>query len=108
MTHYDSLKEHLTEVETSLEEDMAPFTLQVEQLNSIYGISTTASCAIIAEIGIDMNPFKTAEHICSWAGNILKCYIFRIICMNVLHHQLKPCSGNYSAHVFKLIKSQIF
>ena len=37
-------------------------------MNSIYGISTTASCAIIAEIGIDMKPFKTAEHICSWAG----------------------------------------
>ena len=54
--------------ETALEEDMAPFTLQVEQLNSIYGISTTASCAIIAEIGIDMKLFKTAEHICSRAG----------------------------------------
>ncbi len=66
MTHYDSLKKHLAEIETSLEEDMAPFALQVEQLNSIYGISTTASCAIIAEIGIDMKPFKTAEHICSW------------------------------------------
>ena len=47
---------------------MAPFALQVEQLSSIYGISTTASCAIIAEIGVDMKPFKTAEHICSWAG----------------------------------------
>ena len=68
MTHYDSLKKHLAEIETSLEEDMAPFALQVEQLNSIYGISITASCAIIAEIGIDMKPFKTAEHICSWAG----------------------------------------
>ena len=68
MTHYDSLKKHLAEIETSLEEDMAPFALQVEQLNSIYGISTTASYAIIAEIGIDMKPFKTAEHICSWAG----------------------------------------
>ena len=31
-------------------------------------IDKTASCAIIAEIGIDMKPFKTAEHICSWAG----------------------------------------
>ena len=38
MTHYDSLKKHLAEIETSLEED------------------------------IDMKPFKTAEHICSWAG----------------------------------------
>ena len=52
------LKKHLAEIETSLAEDMAPFALQVEQLNSIYGISTTASCAIIAEIGIDMKPFK--------------------------------------------------
>ena len=50
---------------------------------------------------------STLADICS-SGNILKCYIFRIMCMNVLHHQLKPCSGNYSAHVFKLIKSQIF
>ena len=68
MDHYDSLKEHLAEIEKNPEADMIPFALQVEQLSSIYGISTTASCAIIAEIGIDMKPFKTAEHICSWAG----------------------------------------
>lgn len=47
---------------------MSPFALQIGQLNSIYGISTTASCAIIAEIGIDMNTIKTAEHICAWVG----------------------------------------
>ena len=68
MVYYDSLKVHLTKIEKSLEADMAPFSLQVKQLNSIYGINTTASCTIIAEIGIDMKPFKTAEHICSWAG----------------------------------------
>jgi len=68
MNHYDSLKEHLSEIEEALEKDMKPFATQVQQLSSIYGISTTASCAIIAEIGTDMTPFKTAEHICSWAG----------------------------------------
>lgn len=68
MNHYDSWKEHLNEIEKALNQDMKPFSLQVEQLNSIYGISTIASCASIAEIGVDMNPFKTAEHICSWAG----------------------------------------
>ena len=68
MCYYDSMKEHLIEIETHLQEDMLPFALQIEQLNTIYGISTTASCAIIAEIGTDMKPFKTAEHICSWAG----------------------------------------
>ena len=62
------MDEHLNEIENHLKEDMTPFALQVEQFSSVYGISMTASCAIIAEIGIDMKPFKTAEHICSWAG----------------------------------------
>jgi len=68
MDHYDSLKTHLSEIEAAIDEEMAPFALQVEQLSSIYGISTTASSAIISEIGLDMGRFKTAEHICSWAG----------------------------------------
>lgn len=68
MDHYDSLKEHLAEIEKGLEADMSTFALQVEQLSSIYGISKAASCAIIAEISIDMEALKTAEHICSWAG----------------------------------------
>ena len=42
MCHYDSMKEHLIEIETHLQEDMLPFALQIEQLNTIYGISTTA------------------------------------------------------------------
>ena len=36
-------------------------------MDSIPGIDKTAAAAIIAEIGIDMSKFKTAEHICSWA-----------------------------------------
>ncbi len=68
MNHYDTLKAHLCEVESAIAFEMEPFALPVEQLCSIYGISTTASCSIIAEIGTDMSRFKTAEHICSWAG----------------------------------------
>lgn len=62
MNHHDALKEHLNEI--ALEDDIAPFALHIEQLNSIYGIGTTLSCAIIAEIGTDMKQFKAAEHIC--------------------------------------------
>ena len=68
MEHYNSLRTHRSEIEGAIVEEMEPFTLQVDQLNSIYGIGTTASCALIAEIGVDMKCFKTAEHICSWAG----------------------------------------
>jgi transposase len=41
---------------------------QLEQLDDIPGIDKTATAAILAEIGTDMSRFKTAEHICSWAG----------------------------------------
>lgn len=57
--------QHLSEVEALLQKDMESFESHVEQLCSIYGISTIAACAIIAEIGTDMSHFKTAEHICS-------------------------------------------
>jgi len=68
MEHYETLNKHLAEIESTLQKDMEPFKSHVEQLSSIYGVSTVAACAIIAEIGTDMSHFKTAEHICSWAG----------------------------------------
>ncbi len=68
LEHYDTLRFHLAEVETSILNEASPKCSQVEQLITIPGISATASISIIAEIGTDMGSFKTAEHICSWAG----------------------------------------
>lgn len=41
---------------------------QIDLLDSIPGIDKVAASTILAEIGTDMSKFKTAEHICSWAG----------------------------------------
>lgn len=68
LEHYDTLRFHLADIETAILNEASPKSSQVEQLISIPGISTTASVSIIAEIGTDMSHFKTAEHICSWAG----------------------------------------
>ena len=45
----------------------APFAAAVRRLAEIPGISTTAACAILAEIGTDMDRFPTAGHLVSWA-----------------------------------------
>ena len=65
LEHYDTLRFHLAEVKTAILNEASPKSAQVEQLITIPGISATASLSIIAEIGTDMDSFKTFEHICS-------------------------------------------
>jgi len=68
LKHLDETHEHLREIEENINSELEKFKRQIEQLDGIPGIDKTAAAAIIAEIGIDMSKFKTAEHICSWAG----------------------------------------
>jgi transposase len=68
LKHLDETHEHLREIEENINSELEKFKRQIEQLDGIPGIDKTAAAAIIAEIGIDMSKFKTAEHICLWAG----------------------------------------
>jgi len=64
----DELLAHLKSVEQSIEEESAQFQEEIERIDTVPGIATTAATAIIAEIGTDMSKFPTAEHFCSWTG----------------------------------------
>lgn len=64
----DDSYEHLRLIEQQIDEELLKYQRQLEQLDGIPGINKTAAAAVLAEIGIDMAQFKTAEHICSWAG----------------------------------------
>lgn len=68
LKHFDESCEHLKLIEQKIDEELLKYQRQLEQLDGIPGISKTAAAAVLAEIGIDMAQFKTAEHICSWAG----------------------------------------
>jgi len=68
LTLLDDLLTHLQTVEESINEILEKFHEEIELLDTIPGIATTAATAIIAEIGTDMSKFPTAEHLCSWAG----------------------------------------
>ena len=46
---------------------ITPFAAAARRLAEIPGISATAACAILAEIGTDMDRFPTAGHLVSWA-----------------------------------------
>jgi transposase len=66
--HLESLKTHLAEVESQINSYIQKYEHQIELIDSIPGIDKIAASTILAEIGTDMSKFKTAEHICSWAG----------------------------------------
>ena len=68
LKHLEQLESNLSEVESEIATEVQKYEHQLELIDSIPGIDKTAASSIIAEIGIDMSKFKTAEHICSWAG----------------------------------------
>jgi transposase len=69
--HLDAV-EHLegmiAAIEKRIDEVIAPFEWAVALLVTMPGISRTAACTFIAEVGADMGRFPTAGHLVSWVG----------------------------------------
>jgi transposase len=68
LKHLDEYSERLKDIDSKIDVALEAFRPQQFNLDSIPGINTVSAAAILGEIGIDMSPFKTADHICSWAG----------------------------------------
>ncbi|WP_255405164.1 IS110 family transposase [Thermoanaerobacterium sp. RBIITD] len=67
-SHLENLKAHLSEVESQINSFIQKYDHQIELIDGIPGIDKIAAPTILAEIGTNKSKFKTAEHICSWAG----------------------------------------
>lgn len=68
LLHLDDIELRKTEAEIAINTAIRLHEEAFLIITSIPGIDVVAATAIIAEIGTDMSCFKTAEHICSWAG----------------------------------------
>jgi transposase len=58
----------LAEVEAAIEAAMQPFADQRALLATIPGVDALTAAAIIAEIGVDMTAFGTAQRLAAWVG----------------------------------------
>jgi transposase len=63
----DSLSEQIAVLNDKIEEVIAPFLHQVEQLDEITGIGVISAQELIAEIGVEMSRFGAAPRLVSWA-----------------------------------------
>jgi transposase len=76
--HRFLLKEHLSEwkafseriirVEQEIDRRIAPFERAVTRWKTIPGIDHVTACCLVAELGVNMDQFPSAQHLASWAG----------------------------------------
>lgn len=66
--HIDYLEEAIGHVGQQIEEEMRPFAGEAERLQTIAGVGRKTAEIIVAEIGVNMKQFPSAQHLASWAG----------------------------------------
>ena len=67
-TSIANIEAEIDHLDKEIERRMKPFEAQITQLCEIPGMDVTSANELLAEIGIDMEVFPTAEHLTSWAG----------------------------------------
>jgi transposase len=68
LSHLAYLDEAVTTMSTRIAEALAPFASELARLDTIPGVARRTAEVLIAEIGVDMRQFPTAQHLASWAG----------------------------------------
>jgi transposase len=70
LAQIDYLEAAIERVSAEIEERVRPFVSegQLEQLDSVPGISKRVAQVLVGEIGTDMHRFPSARHLASWAG----------------------------------------
>jgi transposase len=66
--HIDDLDARIERLSKEIEERMRPFKQALELLDTIPGVGRLTAEMIVAEIGVDMSRFPSADHLASWAG----------------------------------------
>lgn len=68
LDHLRTLEGLVGQLDKRIEELMRPFQEQIERLSAIPGVKDKVAQVIIAEMGVDMSVFPSADHLASWAG----------------------------------------
>jgi transposase len=68
LSHIKWIEEHLVKIDEQIVSAMEPYKKQWELLQTLPGVNQISAAIILSELGIDMEEFKTAGNLCSWAG----------------------------------------
>jgi transposase len=68
LDEWRALGERIRRVEEEIERRIVPFEEVVSLWESIPGMNRRTACNLVAEIGVNMGQFPSAQHAASWAG----------------------------------------
>ena len=64
----EAMDSQLAILEQRIQQKLEPYAPQLALLQEIPGIDRALAAVIIAELGVDMSPFRTVPQLASWAG----------------------------------------
>ncbi len=68
MDQLEGLETILERLQQRIDEQMVSLEPLIDLLDEIPGVDRRVAQCILAEVGPDMKPFPSADHLCSWAG----------------------------------------
>ena len=68
LDEWEALGERVRRLEAEIDHRMGPFEGAVALWQTIPGVDRVTACSLVAEVGVDMNQFPSAQHLASWAA----------------------------------------
>jgi transposase len=68
LVHIDTLDEIIARVSAEVAERVHPFVEEIVQMDGVTGVGQRTAEALVAEVGVDMTRFPSANHLTAWAG----------------------------------------
>ncbi len=68
LDEWEALGERIARLEAEINKQIRPFEPAVALWQTIPGVNRVTACNLVAEVGVDMNQFPTAQHLASWSA----------------------------------------
>jgi transposase len=68
LDEWEALEQRIQRIEAEIDQQIRPFEPAVVLWQTIPGVDRVTACHLVAEIGVDMYHFPTAQHLASWAA----------------------------------------
>ncbi len=68
LDEWEALGERIRRMEAEIDKQIRPFEAAVALWRTIPGVERVTACSLVAEVGVDMRQFATAQHLASWGA----------------------------------------